>query len=31
MFTSKEDKFIDQIINWAELVGIKLEKDPEQV
>ena len=31
MFTQKEDDFIDQIINWAELVGIKLDKDPDQV
>ena len=31
MFTQKEDNsFIDQIINWAELVGIKLDKDPDQ-
>ena len=31
MFTQKEDNFIDQIINWAELVGIKLDRDPDQV
>ena len=24
MLTQKEDNFIDEIINWAELVGIKL-------
>ena len=31
MLTQKEDSFIDQIISWAELVGIKLDKDPEQI
>ena len=31
MLTQKDDKFINQIINWAELAGIKLDKDPEQV
>ena len=31
MIAQKEDDFIDQIINWAELVGIKLDRDPDQV
>ena len=31
MFTQKDDEFIDQIINWAELVGIKLDRDSDQV
>ena len=31
MFTEKDEGFIDQIISWAELAGIKLDRDPEQV
>ena len=31
MFTQKDEEFIDRIISWAELVGIKLDRDPDQV
>ena len=30
MFIQKEDEFAEQITRWASLVGINLDRDPEQ-
>ena len=31
MYTQKENEIIERISEWAESIGIKLDKDPEQI
>ena len=31
MFTQKENKFVEDIANWAQSIGINLDRDPEQL
>ncbi len=31
MFTKKENNFVNGLVRWVELIGIRLDRDPEQV
>jgi len=31
MFTQKENQFVEEIIKWAESMGVNLDRDPEQL
>ena len=31
MFTQKENELIEKISEWAESIGINLDRDPEQI
>lgn len=31
MFTQENDEFIEKLAKWAELIGVNLDKDEEQV
>ena len=31
MFRQEDDKFIEKVAKWAELIGINLDRDLEQV
>ena len=31
MFTQKDDQFIEKLVKWAELIGVNLDRDLEQV
>lgn len=31
MFIQKENNFVEEIVKWAESVGINLDRDPEQL
>ena len=31
MFTQEDDKFIEKLVKWAELIGVNLDRDLEQV
>lgn len=31
MFSQKKNEFVDEIVKWAESIGINLDRDPEQV
>lgn len=31
MFTQEDNEFIEKLAKWAELIGVNLDRDPEQV
>ena len=31
MFTQKDNEFVEEFAKWAQLIGINLDRDPEQV
>jgi len=31
MDSQNENEFLEQIVRWAELIGVNLDRDPEQV
>ena len=28
---TQEDDFLEKVVNWAQLIGINLDRDPEQL
>ena len=31
MFTQEDNEFIEKLVKWAELIGVNLDRDSEQV